>query len=91
MIDQVTKYLNLPLPHPENALNGDVLRLRDALFALDEAIGRIKDILKTDNGSLNSFEKMEKVIGQMAKASDLEEMNALILKIKTDYLIGMYI
>lgn len=35
MPDENTSYLKLPLPHPDNLLEGDVFRLRDAFVALD--------------------------------------------------------
>jgi hypothetical protein len=36
MIDDRTQYLSLPLPHKDNLLEDDVLRLREAFSALDE-------------------------------------------------------
>lgn len=35
MIDQKTLRLALPLPHPSNMLQDDVLRLRDAISNID--------------------------------------------------------
>ncbi len=35
MIDDRTPYLDLPLPHPDNLLSEDVLRLRQAVVSLD--------------------------------------------------------
>lgn len=35
MIDEKTTYLKLPLPHPDNLLEDDVLRLRETLQGLD--------------------------------------------------------
>ncbi len=36
-MNDLTPHLRLPLPHPANDLQSDVLRLRDALTALDDA------------------------------------------------------
>ena len=38
MIDDRTSNLNLPLPHPDNTLEDDVLRLRSALSSVDAAV-----------------------------------------------------
>lgn len=38
MIDQSTDLLNLPLPHPNNRLDEDVVRLRAALALIDELL-----------------------------------------------------
>lgn len=35
MPNENTSYLKLPLPHPDNLLEGDVFRIRDAFIALD--------------------------------------------------------
>ncbi|NCC85404.1 MAG: hypothetical protein EOM03_14930 [Clostridia bacterium] len=40
MIDDRTPYLDLPLPHPDNLLTDDVLRLREALVAVDTGFGQ---------------------------------------------------
>ncbi len=37
-MNEQTPHLGLPLPHPANDLGSDVLRLREALTALDAAI-----------------------------------------------------
>ena len=44
MIDESTSYLGLPLPHADNLLEEDVLRLREALSRLDvksESVDRV--------------------------------------------------
>lgn len=47
MIDQKTPNLLLPLPHPANELSDDVLRLRDALAAIDAAVFEKADAAAT--------------------------------------------
>lgn len=44
MIDQSTNKLHLPLPHPSNLLQEDVLRLRTALNNLDGLIWLLNQI-----------------------------------------------
>ena len=39
MDDQRTLVLRLPLPHPDHLLSDDVLRLREALVAVDAGFG----------------------------------------------------
>ena len=39
MDDQRTPVLRLPLPHPDHLLSNDVLRLREALVAVDAGFG----------------------------------------------------
>ena len=42
-IDQRTAALGLPLPHPQNELQDDILRIRDALMAVDALIAKKAD------------------------------------------------
>nr|WP_294510492.1 hypothetical protein [uncultured Bilophila sp.] len=39
MFDERTPVLQLPLPHPENRLEDDVLRVREAFGTVDTAVG----------------------------------------------------
>lgn len=41
MVDELTPHAGLPLPHPSNSLEDDVLRLRDALMGVDAALQSI--------------------------------------------------
>lgn len=54
MRDEHTANLNLPLPHPDNALDEDVERLRAALTALDIESGDVRAVLATLSGLLES-------------------------------------
>lgn len=38
MIDDRTEHLNLPLPHPDNLLKNDVVRIKESFIALDSTI-----------------------------------------------------
>lgn len=38
LVNDTTPALGLPLPHPKNQLGADVLRLRDAMQAVDDAV-----------------------------------------------------
>lgn len=44
-IDNITENLTLPLPHPDNDLEDDVLRIADALTAVDAAIHAARQLL----------------------------------------------
>jgi len=44
IIDDTTPALGLPLPHPENLLDDDVLRLRGALFGVDSELARPRSV-----------------------------------------------
>ena len=54
MRDERTTNLSLPLPHPGNALDEDVERLRAALTALDTESGDVRAVLATLSGLLES-------------------------------------
>lgn len=54
MHDERTATLRLPLPHPDNALDEDVERLRAALTALDTESGDVRALFATLSGLLES-------------------------------------
>lgn len=54
MHDERTATLRLPLPHPDNALDEDVERLRAALTALDTESGNVRALFATLSGLLES-------------------------------------
>ena len=79
MIDQSTDLLSLPLPHPNNRLDEDVVRLRSALALIDELLAnraglgpdgkllpsQIPDMVITDYlGTVNSQASMLQLTGQ---------------------------
>ena len=57
MIDEKTTYLKLPLPHPDNLLEDDVLRLRETLQGLDANAKTQDDALKAQSGGLRDVEE----------------------------------
>ena len=57
MIDEKTTYLKLPLPHPDNLLEDDVLRLRETLQGLDANAKTQYDALKTQSDGLQGVEE----------------------------------
>ena len=57
MIDEKTTYLKLPLPHPDNLLEDDVLRLRETLQGLDANAKTQDDALKTQSDDLQGVEE----------------------------------
>ena len=57
MIDEKTTYLKLPLPHPDNLLEDDVLRLRETLQGLDANAKTQDDALKTQSDGLQGVEE----------------------------------
>ncbi len=68
MIDQRTQNLGLPLPHQQNELAEDVVRLRDALSQIDQLIAQ-----KADKAELAA--KIEQLIG--AAPSSLNTLSEL--------------
>ena len=45
-VNDVTQHMALPLPHPENDLEDDVLRLRDALSAVDNELHSLRGLVE---------------------------------------------
>ena len=89
MNNQKTAYLGLPLPHPANPLEVDVLHLRDALVVLDEAFKKIETILASDDPSIVSFKGLLSEINNRVKISDFENTSSEISKMKFDHFIGV--
>lgn len=71
-INDLTPHLALPLPHPDNDLPVDVLRLRDALSALDAAVAA-----KADTVTLNAV-LAEVIDAAPATLNTLRELAAAI-------------
>lgn len=55
MIEETTTNLGLPLPHPSNSLEDDVLRLREAFNAIDA-------VLSSDEPSLSTIQEIVDVL-----------------------------
>lgn len=57
-MNEQTPLLGLPLPHPANDLGSDVLRLRDALQALDGHVGALQAALQSDDVALDQLQEL---------------------------------
>lgn len=64
MPEMLTAHLGLPLPHPENELAEDVLRIRDAFTALDQKLEAIDLLLSSDDLTLDSLQELVTAIKQ---------------------------
>ena len=68
MIDQRTPHFGFRLPHPNNALNEDVLRLRTSLGGIDDMLNWATQLLTSDDPILG---KMQALV-TAAKAIDAQ-------------------
>lgn len=57
-MNDLTPHLGLPLPHPANDLGSDVLRLRDALQALDGHVSALQTALQSDDVALDQLQEL---------------------------------
>lgn len=64
MIDHKTPHLQLPLPHPDNDGEDDVLRLRSAFLTIDAKIKTIDALLASDDLNLDTLQE----VAQFAKS-----------------------
>ncbi|UTY60407.1 hypothetical protein [Massilia sp. erpn] len=64
MIDQKTANLRLPLPHPDNELKDDVLRLRDSLSQLDGIVQSLRGLVASDDVNLDTVQEIVTVLKQ---------------------------
>lgn len=76
MPEILTPHLSLPLPHPDNLLQEDVLRIRDALTALDTKIAALDTLLNSDDLTLDSVQELVGAI--KAARTELGTINALV-------------
>jgi hypothetical protein len=76
MINDVTPNLNLPLPHPANALEDDVLRLRSAFGTLDSKIAALDELLASDDLDLDTLTEIVEAV--KATRDDLAALNTVI-------------
>lgn len=74
MYDDRTATLALPLPHPENPLNLDVVRLRTAFGMLDARLAAIAALLASDDLTLDTV--LEIVAAIKANRADITEIVA---------------
>lgn len=78
MIAETTPHAGLPLPHPSNTLEDDVVRLRAALTAIDTRFSQLDALLQSDDVSLDQVQELVSAI--KANRSDI----ASLLSVKAD-------
>lgn len=76
MHDDKTAHLALPLPHPGNRIEVDVLRLRAAFAAIDDRLAALTTVLQTDGDSLANVQAIIAAVG--AAQDDINSLTALI-------------
>lgn len=75
-MDDRTDHLDLPLPHPDNSLAEDVIRIRDAFTVLDQKIAALDALLTSDDLTLDSVQELVGAI--KAARTDIGSLNALV-------------
>lgn len=76
MTTQNTPHLGLPLPHPDNPLEEDIVRIRTAFTGLDRKIQAIDTMLSSDDINLDTLQELVSAI--KAAQSDLGLVDQLI-------------
>lgn len=61
---QTTPHLGLPLPHPDNDLQDDVSRLRDALGQIDGTVFALQSLVASDDVNLDTVQEIVTVLKQ---------------------------
>jgi hypothetical protein len=88
-IQQTTPHLGLPLPHPDNDLETDVVRLRDALTQVDGAVFSLRALVASDDVNLDTVQEVVTVLKQ-AQGSIGSVTELLALKAnKSDVAAGL--
>lgn len=75
MPEILTPHLSLPLPHPDNTLAEDVIRIRDAFTVLDQKIAALDTLLTSDDLTLDSVQELVGAI--KAARTEIGAVNAL--------------
>lgn len=60
--NDTTTHLALPLPHPSNSLEDDVLRLRSALGGIDSKFQALDALLQSDDATLDQVQELVNAI-----------------------------
>lgn len=66
LTNETTAHLGLTLPHPTNALEDDVLRLRSALNAIDAKFAQVDATLASNDPSLDTLQEVVNVLKSVA-------------------------
>lgn len=62
VINETTPHASIPLPHPSNSLEDDVLRLRDAFGAIDSKFQALDTLLQSDDATLDQVQELVNAI-----------------------------
>lgn len=76
MHNDITPHLALPLPHPENDQEVDVLRIRDAFSGLDSKIAALDLLLASDDLTLDALQELVAAI--KAARTELGALDTLV-------------
>lgn len=76
MIDQRTNHLGFLIPHPDNLLEEDIVRIRTAFIGIDSKIDAIDTLLASDDINLDTLQELVTAI--KAAQSDLGLVDQLI-------------
>lgn len=76
VIAQQTTHLALPLPHPDNDLQDDVFRLRDALTQIDGVVFALRALVASDDVNLDTVQEVVAVLRQAQ--GDIGDITALL-------------
>lgn len=80
MDDERTPVLRLPLPHPDHLLSEDVLRLREALMAVDTGFGAQRAEVQAAMAQTRSEVNTVLEATTTAVADALDEVSADVLR-----------
>lgn len=76
MPEILTPHLNLPMPHPDNNLAEDVIRIRGAFTVLDQKIAALDTLLTSDDLTLDSVQELVGAI--KAARTEIGAVSALV-------------
>lgn len=75
---QTTPHLALPLPHPDNDLETDVARLREAFTQVDGALFSLRSLVASDDVNLDTVQEIVTVLKQaQGNIGDITSLLAL--------------
>ena len=100
-IQQTTPHLGLPLPHPDNDLEQDVVRLRQALSTIDYKFNALDQLLFSDDATLDQVQELVSAIKSnrttindlllgTASLTDVTALRRRVDGIETNLFIDLY-
>ena len=87
MIDQRTAHAALPLPHPNNELQQDVLRLRQALELIDTRLANLDHKLQSDDTALDEWQELTQALQQQRAST--QQTRAEFAQARLERLLGL--